>query len=308
MARSPFVAVRLLMLAGIVSCFPALARAQYTSTTFFVVAHQDDWQLFMQPNAYNDAQNPNVKVVFIYLTAGDGACGAGCIQNDGLTPYYAARENGAKRAARFVGTRPDASGGTGTTTTLTFSWLKRITRYQYNNTVSYFLRLPDGNGNGEGFAETGNRSLERLHAGFVSWVPDVTGLALYANWRDLVTTLERILLFEATGSSNVWINVQDPNTNLNTDDHSDHTHAGLAMIEAVAGHPCVNQAKFLDYATGARPANLTAVELRNEAAVWGATVSGLIDAGASNTYNSAHNAWIGKNYYNVVGGTGACSF
>ena len=39
-----------------------------------------------------------------------------------------------------------------------------------------------------------------------------------------------------------------------------------------------------------------------------ATVSGLIDSGARSTYDGAHNAWIGRNYYSVVAGNGPCRF
>ena len=63
-------------------------------------AHPDDWQLFMNPNAYHDAQNASNKVVFIYLTAGDAGAGLG---NGGRSqPYYLARENGAKLSVRFI--------------------------------------------------------------------------------------------------------------------------------------------------------------------------------------------------------------
>jgi hypothetical protein len=80
--------------------------AQENSTLFYTVAHQDDWQLFMNPNAYHDARvADNSKVVFIYLTAGDASNGRGPL--DGRrTPYYLARELGAYRATQFVATRP----------------------------------------------------------------------------------------------------------------------------------------------------------------------------------------------------------
>lgn len=227
MKRSRFAAVRFLTLAGVISCFPALAAAQYPSTTFYVAAHEDDWQLFMQPNAFNDAQSSSVKVVFIYLTAGDAGCAAGCIQNDGVTPYYAARENGAMRAARFVGTRPDGAPATAIQSTLFVNghW---IVRRRFNNTFSWFLRLPDGNGGGGGFSGTGNVSLRKLYTGEIGSITDVTGLTTYFGWSDLVATLERIVAFEATGSTNVWVNVQDPDTIVNSGDHSDHTYTGTA--------------------------------------------------------------------------------
>jgi LmbE family N-acetylglucosaminyl deacetylase len=307
MTRSRFAAVRFLTLAAMISCLPALAAAQYPHTVFYVAAHEDDWQLFMQPNAYYDAQRTDVKVVFIYLTAGDAGCAAGCIQRDGVTPYYLARENGAMRAARFVGTRPDGAVPNARQSTMVVNG-HRIIRRRYNNTMSWFLRLPDGNPSGTGYGTTGTQSLQRLYRGEIGLISDVAGMTTYFGWADLVATLERIVRLEAAGSSNVVVNVQDPDTTANTNDHSDHTHTGTAMLDAITTHSCVNQVKYLDYVTGGKPVNLSAADIGHEAAAWGATVSGLIDSGAESTYNGAHNAWIGRNYFSVVRGTGACSF
>ena len=43
----------------------------------FTVAHQDDWQLFMNPEAYHGMDEPQEKAVFIHVTAGDAGAGAG---------------------------------------------------------------------------------------------------------------------------------------------------------------------------------------------------------------------------------------
>ena len=41
------------------------------TTRFFISAHQDDWQLFMNPNVYRSIKNNNDKTVIIHTTAGD---------------------------------------------------------------------------------------------------------------------------------------------------------------------------------------------------------------------------------------------
>ena len=41
----------------------------------FAVAHQDDWQLFMNPDAYHAMNEPQEKAVFIHVTAGDAGAG-----------------------------------------------------------------------------------------------------------------------------------------------------------------------------------------------------------------------------------------
>ena len=88
----------LLLLLSVLS-FHQVALAQGT-VAFYFAAHEDDWQLFMNPNAYHDVQTVSTKVVFVYLTAGDDGAGLG---NAGHSqPYYLARENGAKVSVMFM--------------------------------------------------------------------------------------------------------------------------------------------------------------------------------------------------------------
>jgi hypothetical protein len=48
-----------------------------SSTSFYVVAHEDDWQLFMGLNAALDVPAPDSKTVFVHTTAGDAGLGTG---------------------------------------------------------------------------------------------------------------------------------------------------------------------------------------------------------------------------------------
>ena len=68
--------------------------------SFYFAAHQDDWQLFMNPSAFRDVLSSNTKSVFLHMTAGDTGLG---VQSGGRKyPYYLARENGAESAIRFM--------------------------------------------------------------------------------------------------------------------------------------------------------------------------------------------------------------
>ena len=62
----------------------------------YVSAHPDDWQLFMNPNAYKSVANPENKVIFLHTTAGDAGHGMG------FNDYTLAREEGSLRAIRFM--------------------------------------------------------------------------------------------------------------------------------------------------------------------------------------------------------------
>ena len=43
----------------------------------FVVAHPDDWQLFMNPAAFHAMNGPHEKAVFVHVSAGDAGRGVG---------------------------------------------------------------------------------------------------------------------------------------------------------------------------------------------------------------------------------------
>ena len=80
--------------------------------------------------------------------------------------YYLARENGAETAVRFMADAGRFPVGEAAAPML-FNG-HRIYRSAYRNTVAYFLRVPDGNPKGTGYAETGNQSLQRLANGEIS--------------------------------------------------------------------------------------------------------------------------------------------
>ncbi len=165
---------------------PALAQS-YSAATFYVVAHEDDWQLLMTPNAYDDVVAPGAKVVFVHLTAGNGDFGTGPANS----PYYIAREEGAQRAVRFMA-NVDTSTETPVLGAVTVNG-HAVLRYRYKNTASYFLRLPDGGFDGSGFASSGSGSLSKLRLGVAS-LAAIDGSTTYSDWNDLVTTLESIVL------------------------------------------------------------------------------------------------------------------
>ena len=59
----------------LVGLFSFYASGQ--STRFFVSAHQDDWQLFMNPNVYESIKSEADKNVIIHTTAGEAGMGLG---------------------------------------------------------------------------------------------------------------------------------------------------------------------------------------------------------------------------------------
>ena len=160
--------------------------------SFYFAAHEDDWQLFMNPSAFQDVMGGAAKTVFVHLTAGDAGLGIG--RAGRKYPFYLARENGAEAAVRFMADA-DAEPGERSAAPMSFNG-HDIYRVSYRNTVSYFLRVPDGHWSGDGYYETGFESLKRLSSGENNVLRAVDGSATYHGWDDLVTTVRAIIAYE----------------------------------------------------------------------------------------------------------------
>jgi hypothetical protein len=284
------------------------AASVFPSTTFYVVPHADDWQLFMGRNSWNDVRareisNLDNKVVFIHITAGDAGLATG--SNGQQKPFYLARENGANRAIRFLANIGE-TGGRPVTRRIVRNG-KVLERIVYKNTVTYYFRLPDGDFTGNGFPETGNASLQRFYNNQISKITSITGNLTFNDWNDLVKTLHDIVKFEARGATSVWLNIQDPNSTINVGDHSDHTYTALAMQDAVATIPCVNQSLFRTYGIADDPVNLSQEDQWKHSALWGVTTSGIADFFHPSTWDLNHNRWLGRLYNRVILGNGACT-
>src|SRR5262245_13888727 len=175
--------------------------AQNTNTVaFYFGAHPDDWQLFMNPNAYQDVQKLSNKVVFVYVTAGDAGVGLG---NGGRSqPYYLARENGAKLSVKFIA---DAAKSPEVPVDSVGSISGHaIKRWLYRNTVSYFMRLPDGSPQGTGYVATAEQSLKRLHEGVIRTMTSIDDSTTYQGWSDLRTAMRKLIDDERGGATEVW--------------------------------------------------------------------------------------------------------
>jgi hypothetical protein len=191
----------------------------FTRVSFYIVAHADDWQLFMQPNAYNDLILPDNKVVFIVTTAGDAGLG---------DKYWKAREEGMKSSVRFClapfrqlheSSSVNCFNG------------HSIYSYSINNTTSYFFRLPDGGLDGKGFSENDYNSLSQFKSGDIHSIAAIDKSATYSSWSDLSTTIEKIIELEGDGAGKASINYQNPDRTANPKDHPDHIATGHAVKE-----------------------------------------------------------------------------
>ncbi len=285
---------------------PATALAadsgRSNKVSFYFAAHEDDWQLFMNPSAFEDVIGGAGKTVFVHITAGDDGLGVG--SGGRKHPYYLARENGALNAIRFMAdadkTPIDNSAGP-----MTFNG-HSVFRVSYLNTIGYFLRLPDGDASGSGFAGTGFQSLKRLATGDIDTLSAIDGTTIYHGWSDLVATVRDILKYERGQARLVQINVAETDPRINPEDHSDHLMTAKAALDAAKDIACVRRVYYVDYASSKLPENLTAPQRDMESAVFAVTLAGVMAFDQPTAWHHYDQSFIGKNYFRVEEPNGNC--
>jgi hypothetical protein len=292
------------VLAGLAAT-PALAGegAPPDKVSFYFAAHEDDWQLFMNPSAFEDVAGGAVKTVFVHVTAGDAGIGTGA--NGRKHPYYLARENGADNAVRFM-VDANTAPASETASHLDFNG-HAVFRVSYRNTVRYFLRVPDGNPGGTGYAGTGWQSLKRLADGTIDTLAAVDNSAAYQGWGDLVATMRAIMAFERGSATLLQINVADPDAGINPGDHSDHLMTSRLAVEAAKDLGCVRRVYYVDYASSKLPENLNAQQRDMESSVFAVTLAGVLAFDHGTAWRRYDDSYVGKNYFRTEEPAGACS-
>ena len=271
----------------------------------FAVAHQDDWQLFMNPEAFHAMNEPQEKAVFIHVTAGDAGAGAG---GPGPVPYYLAREEGALRAVRFMANAADPAIGRGAQmqSTMAMRGGHGVQRYAYGNAVVYFLRLPDGNIVNGSVYTPHPESLTRLRSGEAATSGTVEMSGRYEGWGDLVETLNAIVEAEKVAGSGLTLHIAELDEEINPRDHPDHRATAFAMEDVARLHPCAPLYRHIEYHTKTMPVNVTGTDYMIDVGTWAATASGLSDNHAKATWEPEHNAWIGRAYSRVQAPAAGC--
>jgi hypothetical protein len=208
----------------------------YDKVSFYIVPHADDWQLFMQPNAYNDLINPVIKTVFVITTAGD----AGSEEN-----YWRAREEGIKSSIRFCIAPLICLQESQSATVFNNH---SIRYWSCENVSCYFMCLPDGGLDGKGFSANFYESLTKCKEDSLSSINTVDNSTTYLDWKDFYKTLEAIILTEKEGFPDALINYLNPDNNKNPGDHADHIATGQA-IQAMPVISEIPQLLFTGYSS-----------------------------------------------------------
>ena len=220
----------------------------------FLVAHQDDWQLFMGDIAFKAVRRGN-HVTFIYLTAGNENRGA---------EYWKTRERAALRSTRLAAGLSSDTTATECTSVVVRSHV--VQRCAVANTVSFFLRLPDGGRVGSGFEHNAFQSLRRLRAKTITAITAADASATYRGWSDLASTVEALIRERSTTEA-VTLHTSDPNPAINPRDHSDHRMAGFigATLRKETGWGLIY---YVGYAIATRPDNRSRAEAWQKTALF----------------------------------------
>ncbi len=259
-AASRALVVLLLLLVGGSSSAQAKHQVNYLSNSpravdVVLVAHQDDWQLFMGDIVARQVRTGN-QVIFIYLTAGDDG-------RDSL--YWATRERGALESTR-VAVGLAATDSAADQCSMANALEHVIRKCTIANTESYFFRLPDGRRSGTGFALHSYESLRKLRAKRIASISAVDGSTSYNNWADLVSTVG-MLIGESSVDRIVTTHTSDPSVVVNPHDHFDHRMAGLLIADSRRKNRW-NVVYYAGYALATRAANRSRDQARQKTALF----------------------------------------
>lgn len=220
----------------------------------FIVAHQDDWQLFMGDVVAQKLRS-GAPTTFIYLTAGDDG-------RDSL--YWRIRERAALRSTRVAAKIRTDDSDSSECAPVTVR-MHSIRKCVLGTSESYFLRLPDGRRNGAGFTRYDHQSLRRLWAKRIATISAVDGSATYQGWDDFASTIDDILGGES--DRRVLVHTTDPSIAINPHDHFDHRMAGLLVFE-LRKRSSLDVRYYVGYALATRAANRSNEQAREKTAIF----------------------------------------
>ncbi|HEY3134082.1 MAG TPA: PIG-L family deacetylase [Gemmatimonadaceae bacterium] len=222
------------------------AQVRWVSNTslgqsYFLIAHQDDWQLFMGDVVVKTLKSGS-PATFIYLTAGD----------DGRdSSYWWTRERAALASTRVAAELLTAMADSISCEPVTIG-THVIRKCTVGKTNSFFLRLPDGRRNGTGFVRYDNQSLRRLRSKRINSITAVDGSTTYQSWDDLVKTVSSLI--DTTSVDQVLVHTMDPSIAVNPHDHFDHRMAGL-LVADLRKQRALDTRYYVGYALSTHAAN-----------------------------------------------------
>ncbi|MFK7896344.1 MAG: PIG-L family deacetylase [Myxococcota bacterium] len=227
------------------------APAAFASGQLLIVAHEDDDLYFMTPALPSGIDTGDASWT-VYLTAGDAG------RTDG---HWQSRELGIRAAYASMAGVPNAWSEISYTADE-----HALTAFRLDaapQIVVVFMRLPDGNPGGTGYAITGNESLRNVWEGLPgTLIHAIDGSEQYTR-SELIDTLVAIIRARAPEI----LRIQDM-TAYHGSDHSDHFHSGRFAFEAhLASHQRHRLRAYRAYNIADQPINLSPAEIAESHAI-----------------------------------------
>jgi LmbE family N-acetylglucosaminyl deacetylase len=193
------------------------------------VAHPDDDLLFLSPDLLHAIQaGGNVRTV--YLSAADAGLHA--------SSYWQDREGGVRAAyAEMAGV---ANSWTQSDAGVAGHPIPVFTLTDQPNVSLAFMRLPDGDVNGSGFASNGYQSLQHVWTGSTATIEVVDRSSSYT-----LSMLISTLAYFITSFRPEQVNTLDYRRTYGDGDHSDHHTVGYLTRSAMAH--CNSSVAFIGY-------------------------------------------------------------
>ncbi len=280
---------------------------------FYIIAHQDDWQLFMGSDVYKDINrfetktpdSNNRKVVFIYTTAGnvhDDDDKKTCNCKDPSfgrfdhIPYWSVREAGARNSVHLAGCRYGSVGPGIPYAAYTKASINGhpIATYVFKNTKSYFMRIKCGE-----YSYFPTYPYDPVHT--------VDSSTAYLDWNDFVNTIYGIVEAESKGfkPEKTYFHFPEINSHINPNDHVAHYTTGKAAFEMVRKlgrdkGACYEQSLYQEYNIANLPENLSPREIQVKTAISSAYCLALLDRNAWAEWSDVYMDWSRRNYCRKV--------
>jgi hypothetical protein len=265
--------------------------ANLSGSTMSIVAHIDDDLLFQNPDIINAIQAGGGHTT-VFMTAGDAG---------GDTAYMAAREAGAKAAYSEMTGQYDWVDETVTLTNGTTEFVVHTSYLASQPDVRlYFLRLPDGNPAGTGYAVNDYESVQKLWDGSIDTITTKDGENTYTA-DDISGLLLGLMEIHQPDS----ILLQDLNSDYVGLDHSDHFYSSQFAYESQRYYDTQHDLySYIEYATSELPANLSGADAEATRDAFYAYIHGSGDITTSFDANGdpivprAYDAWPDRHYHN----------
>ena len=272
--------------------------------SFYFAAHEDDWQLFMNPSAFQDVIDGAAKTVFVHMTAGDAGLGIGW--GGRKHPFYLARENGAETAIRFMADADDIPAeriAEHHVIQRAFDLPRELSKHR----ELFPARAGRQSAGRPAMNDTGFQSLKRLADGDNDTFAAIDGSTVYHGWSDLVSTLRKIMDFERGRAGAVQLNVAETRCPHQSERPLRSSDDGKGRARCRAG-PRLRAARLL---TSTMPApGCRKISMRSSAtwkarcspSRWPACWPSITAPPGTTTIKS----FVGRNYFRVQEGAGRC--